>query len=159
MSGMPDWRDDDFEQEEGEEWKPDPAREACKALYQQWKTIVMMMKGALDSMNTDNGDELSKDYSETEKDILLNDAYITGVKILSSETGGLYIIRMENASIIRKNAQSIKSALLGMMIDQMIEEHHGHAIRNEIDKFRELFKVWVSNFQRDEYEDEWGLFI
>ena len=28
-------------------------------------------------------------------------------------------------------------------------------IREEIDRFRELFKTWVSTFQKDEYEDEW----
>ena len=39
--------------------------------------------------------------------MLLVDAYEVGAKIRSSEAG-LYIIRMENAAIIRKNAQFIK---------------------------------------------------
>jgi hypothetical protein len=32
-------------------------------------------------------------------------------------------------------------------------------IRDEIDKFRELFKQWVASFEKDEYEDDWGLFV
>ena len=42
--------------------------------------------------------------------------------------------------------------------EEVIEEAHGQVIRDEIDKFRELFKIWVSTFEKDEYEDEWGLF-
>jgi flavorubredoxin len=91
--------------------------------------------------------------------MLLGDAYQVAVKVKSSESGGLYTIRMENASIIRKCAQFIKSNLLVMMGEGVIEEAHGHVIRDEIDKFRELFRHWVSTFQKDEYEDEWGLFI
>jgi hypothetical protein len=90
--------------------------------------------------------------------MLLGDAYQVAVKIKSSEAG-LYIIRMENASIIRNNAQFIKSSMLTMMSEEVIEKTHGQIIRDEIDKFRELFKIWVSTFQKDECEDEWGLFI
>ncbi len=35
-------------------------------------------------------------------------------------------------------------------------------VRTEIEKFRELYKNWVSRFEKDEFEDEfedeWGLF-
>ena len=35
LSCLPEWDDDDFrdDDDEGEEWKPDPTREACKELY------------------------------------------------------------------------------------------------------------------------------
>jgi hypothetical protein len=49
--------------------------------------------------------------------------------------------------------------MLTMMSEEVIEKTHGQIIRDEIDKFRELFKIWVSTFQKDECEDEWGLFI
>jgi len=81
------------------------------------------------------------------------------VKIQSSESGNMYVIRMENASIIRKNAQSVKSSILTMMIEEVVEEAHGKVIREEIDRFRQLFKEWVNTFEKDEFEDEWGLFI
>jgi len=68
------------------------------------------------------------------------------------------MIRMENASIIRKNAQFISSSMLTMMAEGVIEEAHGLVIREEIDQFRLLFRHWVSTFERDEFEDEWGLF-
>ena len=161
LSDLPEWDDDEFkdEEEEGEEWKPNPTREACKELYQQWQQVMIVLNGALDSMKIEEKEDgFPADYWEDHKGMLLGDAYQVAVKIQSSEAG-LYTIRMENASIIRKNAQFIKSSMLTMMAENVIEEEYGRIIRSKIDKFRELFKKWVSTFQKDEYEDEWGLFI
>jgi hypothetical protein len=161
LSDLPEWDDDEFkdEDEEGEEWKPNPTRDACKELYKQWQQVMIVLNGALDSMIVEEKEDgFPADYWEDHKGMLLGDAYQVAVKIKSSEAG-LYIIRMENASIIRKNAQFIKSSMLTMMSEKVIEKAHGQIIRDEIDKFRELFKIWVSTFQKDECEDEWGLFI
>ena len=125
----------------------------------QWQQVMIVLNGALDSMIVEEKEDgFPPDYWEDHKGMLLGDAYQVAVKIKSSEAG-LYIIRMENASIIRKNAQFIKSSMLTMMSEKVIEKAHGQIIRDEIDKFRELFKIWVSTFQKDECEDEWGLFI
>lgn len=161
LSDLPDWDDDDFrdDDEEGEEWKPHPTRDACKALYGQWQQVMMVLNGALDSMKIEEQEGgFPADYWEDYKGMILGDALQVAVKIKSSEAG-LYTIRMENASIIRKNAQFIKSSMLALMGEDVIEEAHGQVIRDEIDKFRELFILWVSTFEKDEYEDEWGLFI
>ena len=160
LSDLPDWDDDEFkDEEEGEEWKPNPTRDACKILYEQWQQVMIVLNGALDSMVIEEKEDgFPADYWEDHKAMLVGDGYQVAVKIKSSEAG-LYTIRMENASIIRKNAQFIKSSMLTMISEEVIEKAHGYVIREEIDKFRELFKIWVSTFQKDEYEDEWGLFI
>ena len=161
LSDLPEWDDDEFkdEDDEGEGWKPNPTKDTCKKLYQQWQQVMIVLKGAFDAMNIEEKEGgFPADYWEDHKGMLLGDAYQVAVKIKSSEAG-LYTIRMENASIIRKNAQFIKSAMLTMMSEGVIEEEYGKIIRNEIDKFRELFKAWVATFQKDEYEDEWGLFV
>jgi len=167
ISGMPEWNDDDFrdKDQEGEGWKPNPTREACKEMYHQWQQVMTVLKGALESMKTDTGEEtclpdsqgFPAEYWEDHKAMLLGDAYQVAVKIKSSEAG-LYMIRMENASIIRNNAQFISSSMLTMIAEGVIEEAHGRVIRDEIDKFRMKFRHWVSTFQRDEFKDEWGLF-
>jgi hypothetical protein len=160
ISGLPEWDDDDFrdEDDEGEEWKPNPTRDACKAMYEQWKQVMIVLTGALETMKTDTGEDgFPAEYWEDHKAMLIGDAHLVAVKIKSSEAG-LYMIRMENASIIRKHAQFIKSSMLTMIAEAVIEEAHGMVIRDEIDKFRMLFRHWVSTFQRDEFEDEWGLF-
>lgn len=160
LSDLPDWDDDEFkDEEEGEGWKPNPTRDACKVLYEQWQQVMIVLNGALDSMVIEEKEDgFPAGYWEDHKAMLVGDGYQVAVKIKSSEAG-LYTIRMENASIIRKNAQFIKSSMLTMISEEVIEKAHGYVIREEIDKFRELFKIWVSTFQKDEYEDEWGLFI
>ena len=161
LSDLPEWDDDDFkdEDEEGEGWKPNPTRDACRDLYRQWQQVMIVLNATLELMVIEEKEDgFLPDYWQDHKAMLLGDAFQIAVKIKSSEAG-LYTIRMENASIIRKNAQFIKSSMLTMISEEVIEKAHGYVIREEIDKFRELFKVWVSTFQKDEYEDEWGLFI
>ncbi len=160
ISGTPEWNDDDFrdEDDEGEEWKPNPTRDACKEMYLQWQQVMTVLKGALETMKTDSGEEgFRAEYWEDHRAMLLGDAYQVAVKIKSSEAG-LYMIRMENACLIRKNAQAISSAMLLFIEEGLIEEAHGMVIRDEIGKFRMKFRHWVSTFERDEFEDEWGLF-
>jgi len=161
LSDLPEWEDQEFreEEEEGEAWKPNPTRDACKALYEQWQQVMIVLNGALDSMKIEEKEDgFPAEYWEDHKGMLLGDAYQVAVKVKSSEAGDMYMIRMENAGIIRKNAQFIKSAMLTMISEEVIEEAHGMVIRDEIDKFRELFKIWVSTFKKDEFEDEWGLY-
>ncbi len=160
LSGLPEWEEDAFrdEEDEGEEWKLRPTSEACKAMYEQWKQVMIVLKGGLESPEKEKSEEnLEDEFREDFKRMVLGDAYEVAVKIKSSEAG-LYMIRMENACIIRKNAQFIKSSMLTMIAEGTIEEAHGKVIREEIDRFRELFRHWVSTFEKDEFEDEWGLF-
>jgi len=39
------------------------------------------------------------------------------------------------------------------------DKAHKEVIEESIKEFQQLFKEWVATFQKDEYEDEWGLFI
>ncbi len=159
LNELPEWKDDFHDAEEGEEWKPNPTRELCKAMYEQWNQVMIVLKAAFDSMKEPGENNIyPKGYIEDHKAMLLGDAHQVAVKIRSFEAG-LYIIRMENAAIIRKNAQFIKISTNGFIEDDLMEEEYRLVIRNEIDTFRELFKQWVATFEKDEYEDEWGLFV
>jgi hypothetical protein len=161
LNELPPWDDDAFrdEDEEGEEWKPNPTKDLCKAMYAQWNNVMIVLNAAFDSLKEPAEDAVfSKGYLENHKQMILGDAYEVGAKIRSSEVG-LYIIRMENAAIIRKNAQFIKISTNSFIVDDIMEEEHRQIIRDEIDKFRALFKQWVATFKKDDCEDEWGLFV
>jgi hypothetical protein len=150
---------DDFnEDEEGESWKPNLAKVGCKTLSIKWEKIIFMLKGVLDADEKETeteGEELFAAISGFD----IGDAYEISAKLRGAAAADMYSVYMENACIIRRNAQSIKSSMLLMIGEEQIEEEHGLLIRTEIDEFRILFKEWVSHFQKDEYEDEWGLFI
>ena len=108
-----------------------------------------------------NADEEKEDDSWTSdyQGMMLGDAMQVGVKIRSSEAGGIYVIRIENAYIIRKNAQAVQSSMLLFMEEGVIDKEYGKIIRKEIDAFKDLFRKWVSTFEKDEFTDEWGLFV
>ncbi|MDB5247401.1 MAG: hypothetical protein JWQ40_1795 [Segetibacter sp.] len=155
LNELPEWKDD---ADEGEGWKNNDTLVACKALYEKWNEVMIMLHGALGTVK-EIGEEEDDSFTKDLKGMLLGDAFEVGVKIRSSEAGGIYVIRMENAGIIRKNAQFVKSSVLTLMIEGEIDEQHGETIREEIDAFRELFVQWVNSFEKDEYTDEWGLFV
>ena len=161
LNELPEWDDDNFrdEDDEGEEWKPNPTRDLCKAMYQQWNQVMIVLNAAFDSLKEPAEDSMfSKEHLEDHKQMILGDAYEVAAKIRSSEAG-LYIIRMENAGIIRKNAQFIKISTNSFIVDDIMEEEHRQVVRDEIDNFRGLFKRWVATFEKDDCEDEWGLFV
>ena len=159
LNELPDWDDANFDNSDNESWKPNATRHACKAMYQQWNTVMIVLKAAFESMK-EPGDEamMNKEMMEDHLGVIMGDAFQVAVKIKSSETG-MYILRMENAAIIRKNAQFIKISTNGFMAEGLMDPEHRQIIRDEIDKFKELFKIWVNTFEKDEFEDEWGLFI
>jgi len=163
LNGLPEWDDERMralnKDEEGEEWKPRPTLEACKALYIKWNEIIIMLQGAINELSDDEPGQHDASFIRDQQSMILGDAFEVGAKIRSSEAGGMYILRMENAAIIRKNAQYIKTAILGLMIEDEVEEGYCEIIRNEIDNFRDLFKQWIATFKKDEFEDEWGLFV
>ncbi len=160
LSDLPDWDDEklsSFNDDEGEGWKPNPTRDLCKKLYKQWQQVIFLLRGVLDPFA--EMEESEDDFLQVTSSEMLQDAYITALKIRTSESGSLYTMRMENASIIRQLAQGISSTLLLFLADEKIEHEHVYFIRQEIDKFRNIFIEWVASFQKDEFTDQWGLFI
>ena len=65
---LPPWEDDEFDDDdenEGESWKPNPTKEACKAMYAQWSEVMTVLRAGLDSLEEANDDGLfDKDYIE-----------------------------------------------------------------------------------------------
>jgi hypothetical protein len=161
LSGIPDWDEERFRTQEAElgaEWKKGHKHQKAAQLYNQWKSVLLLLLGLYDSLK-DSEESFDKDFFEKEKAMMLEDAYLVGAKIRGAEGGDLYVLRMENASMIRKAAQAVyihvsSLSMLGLADDSYIE-----AVRNEIEKFRRYFKEWVASFEKDEFEDEWGLFI
>ena len=133
FSDIPEWDDElDDLGEEGEEWKPDPTKEACKALYKKWASIVTMLNGCLKTETEDK--EARENWTEDYQAMMVGDAYEVAAK-------------------------AIQSSMLLFMSEGAIEKQYGQVIRNEIEVFKQLFREWVGTFEKDEFTDEWGLFI
>ncbi|HLK28712.1 MAG TPA: hypothetical protein VKT28_09030 [Puia sp.] len=160
LSGLPDWDDEHFKnlEEEGDSWKRKEKNKLAAKLYNQWKQVLVLLLGLYDSIKPSDEEEGEESFFESQKGIILSDAYLVGAKIRGAEAGDMYVLRMENASMIRTAAQTVYIHMSSLKFQGLAEETHTDAVRSEIEIFREYFKEWVTSFKKDEFEDEWGLF-
>jgi hypothetical protein len=131
-------------------------KDACRALYKKWAEIIFMLKGLHmeDDVLPDNVHHATGTITE----LMVADATVVHAKIRGCYNATTYYILMENAAIIRSDAQAVKSRLLALEMMDKSSATHVAILRKEIDEFRFLFRDWVSNFKKDGIEDEWGLF-
>jgi len=161
LSNLPEWDDEGFRRIDDEEDYEGPEHGVgfarCKSLYNQWREVMAGING-LFSYAAQSGD-IPEMFLQSQQESILNDAYQVAVKVRSSAGLDVYVLKMENAAIIRKNAMGIHTQIGSMAAMGFIESDHARAVRADIDKFRELFIEWVNTFEKDEYEDEWGFFV
>jgi len=155
---LPEWEDDRFdnETEAGDEWKHAAKKERAKALYNKWRQVYTLVEGLLSILEPN--EETPEDHLEDMRQMIRGDAMLVCAKIRGAEAGDMYVLRMENASIIRTAANTVYISMSGFRMMEVAEDAHLDAVRAEIDIFRGLFKEWVDGFEKDEFEDEWGLF-
>lgn len=93
------------------------------------------------------------------KTFMLSDAAQLTVKVAGAEAAGLYDLKMENASIIRKAARDliVQQHSLDMFGFEYVEYYK--IVRDLIEEYRLLFIEWVAGFDKWDYIiDRWGLF-
>ncbi len=154
FDGMPEFekffQHNNEEDELGEEWKIIPRRTAAKKLYMQGWKIFNYSRIFCES--------LKGEYAEMNTSLILQNASVLCPKIVGAESGDIYIIRMENASIIRTNAIELRIQMKSCTLFDKATEDLAEVILEEIELFKEKFKVWISYFEKDEMEDDWGLY-
>jgi hypothetical protein len=166
LSDLPDWDEAGhiFNDENSESWEPNHTLEKCKALYSQWQQVTFLLNGLLGPLIGEDGDKHENAEGDSNKDLslmLTADALIVAAKIRSSESGNYYVVRMENAAVIRAYAKGISLTLVFMKING-IDKQYIEVIRKEIDKFRLLFIEWINTFEKEgefQLPDDWGLFV
>lgn len=105
-------------------------------------------------------DEVEKQMLQGYKEYILESALIIPAKIAGAfDEDMLYDIKMQNATIIRKEARSILANTSGMKMLGFPDTDYLELVRNEIEEFRILFAEWVKTFDEWNYIiDRWGLF-
>lgn len=96
--------------------------------------------------------------ADMSKELMMQNAMMLCPKIVGAEGGDMYILRMENASIIRTNVKELETQVKASVLFENCRDEDASIVVNEIDKFKELFKIWVSYFEKDDFEDDWGLY-
>ncbi len=93
------------------------------------------------------------------KSLVMQNALMICPKIAGAEAGDSYIIRMENASVIRINCIELMVQVRSAALFDQCNKDYENAVKNEREKFRLLFIDWAGLFEKDEFEDEWGLYL
>jgi hypothetical protein len=124
-----------------------------KAIYRKGIEIKELVEEIIDLIPEEKEMQLliGKQLSESATNILL--------KIMCSDVGVLYDMKMENAVIVRYYANCVLSA--ASMLGEYEYEYKEYLpmIKEKMEEFRALFKVWVASFDpKLALEDEWGLF-
>jgi len=157
MHSLPEWDDHRMLQRryEGEEWKMATQLEAAKNLYNKWRDIFLLVESYCETLQ----DSKEYDHAEKNKELIWQNLFIVAPKIIGAAGIDEYVLKMENASIIRNNCRELMEQVNFTAMVGAGEEEYAAAIEREMDIFRDLFKTWVATFRKDEYEDEWGLFV
>src|SRR5690242_5720937 len=120
LSQLPEWDDNDFENNDGgEAWKNAALRNAAKALYNQWREVMSGILGLLSY--AERNPDMPEGFVEDQKDLLMGDAIHIAVKIKTSAEIDMYVLLMENASVVRKNAIYSQTQISAMVLMGSIE--------------------------------------
>ena len=152
---LPEWEVfRDYNTEEGEEWKWKPRLEAARSLYEQWREVFQLVCAFTDTLpETREGHHVPDT-----RDLIFQNAFIIAPKIRSAAGDTLYEIKMENAALIRFNCRQMMEQVSAAVLLYQAEEKHKAVIEEAMEEFKMRFRYWVSFFEKDEYEDEWGLY-
>lgn len=149
------WEDDD---NDGDDDSYDPEEERRKLeslpIYQKALEILDLTEQIVDTFN-------DEERAKIHRQIMLEDAMIIPAKIAGAEAMDDYILKMENATVIKIHARSLLTQTSSAKYLDLQDERYLKLLRDEIETFRLLFKQWVATFEFDTTKegDGWGLFV
>jgi len=150
------WEDDDDNDDDEGEYDPEAERRKLEALpiYKKALEILDLTQQIVDTFN-------DEDTAKIHRQIMLEDAMIIPAKIAGAEAMDDYILKMENATVIKIHARSLLTQTSSAKYLDLQDERYLKLLRDEIEVFRLLFKEWILSFEIDTTKegDGWGLFV
>jgi hypothetical protein len=147
------WEDDD---DDDDGFDPEEERRKLEALpiYKKALEILDLTQQIVDTFN-------DEDTAKIHRQIMLEDAMIIPAKIAGAEAMDDYILKMENATVIKIHARSLLTQTSSAKYLYLQDERYLKLLRDEIEAFRLLFKKWIKTFDTDTTKegDGWGLFV
>ena len=124
-------------------------------LYQKAEQILKITMGLVEIVPSEN-----EFLQETTVRFMMENAFLIPAKIAGAAGVGLYDLKMENATIIRKAARELYVQAGSLRFEEGITDtDYIELLRQTIEEFRVLFIDWVAAFDVWDYiKDNWGLF-
>ncbi len=127
-----------------------------------YKTLPIFLKGReISDVANRIGDLIPEDdlHLQDIKGRMMVDAAQLYIKVAGAESGGLYDIKIEAASIIRKSAHDLILSYHSLKMFGFKEVEYFNIVRDLVEEYRLLFIDWVAGFDKWNYcTDRWGLF-
>ena len=160
LNFLPDWDEEKFHfNYEGEKWKTAPQRAAAKAMYLKWREVFGLVIAFAENLCDEPDEDGHESHSQTTSRFIYENAMMVAPKIMGAVGSSMYILQMENAAIIRSNCRQMMEQVGFAVLIDMADESHKKVIEESLKEFQKFFREWVATFQKDDFEDEWGLFI
>jgi hypothetical protein len=149
--------DDEEEETDGvdDDYDPEKERKRVEALpiYQKAEEIGELTQRIVDSIDKD-------DVKLIHGNFMLEDSMMITVKIVGAEAVDDFIIKMENATLVKIHARSLQTKTASLLLHGVMPAEYLHLLRKEIEAFRLLFLEWIKTFHKSPKEgDGWGLFV
>jgi hypothetical protein len=124
-------------------------------LYQKAEQILKITMGLVEIVPKEN-----EFLQETTVRFMMENAFLIPTKITGAAGVGLYDLKMENATLIRKAARELYVQAGSLRFEEDItDKDYIELLRHSIEEFRLLFIDWVAGFDVWDYiKDSWGLF-
>ncbi len=149
--------DDEEEEDEDAEFDPEAQRRKLEAtpIFQKAEEIRELTHRIIETMDKDNPE------AEVQSSLMLEDSIIIPAKIAGAEAVSDYILKMENAVIIKIHARSLLTRTSALKYLQLVDEEFLQLLRDELEVFQTLFKKWIKTFHENSSKegDGWGLFV
>lgn len=148
------WEDDDDDEPD---FDPEEERRKLesKPIFQKAEEIRELAQRIVETMDKNDPE------SEIQSSLMLEDSMIIPAKIAGAEAMDDFILKMENAVIIKIHARSLLTRTSSLKYLELVDPEYLQLLRDEIETFRLLFKEWVATFHIDTTKegDGWGLFV
>ncbi len=157
LNFLPEWDENRFSKRmnlHGEAWKNAPGILAARDLYKQWRELFGLVIAFAENLADDNDGS----HQSSTKSLIYQNAMIVAPKIIGAVSVDSFTLKMENASLIRSNCRQMMEQINFAVLMGWADEAYKQVIEESLDQFKNLFKIWVATFEKDLFEDEWGLF-
>ena len=147
-----DFDDNDFNEEDAEEFRNERDKMKNHPLRTKSLEIFELTHALVGSL-----DEARRELYGT---LMMESAGLLGAKFSAAHGVDDYILKMENATVMKVHARHLYSITFQLAMEETHAEEHLNLLRTAIEEFRALFVEWVRTFDREERQDDgWGLFL
>jgi hypothetical protein len=146
-----DFDDDSWDESDEEEFRRENERIDKHPLMKKGMDIFELTRALVGS--------LDEARMELYGGLMLESAGVLPAKFASAEGMDDYILKMENAVLIKIHARSLHSMTYQLALEGTHAEEHLQLVRDAIKEYKSMFVEWVKGFDTSiKNNDGWGIF-